>query len=131
VVLAVLLALASPPGTSTFWPIVMPPLPPVAEAEAVALPVPELAVATADAGWPGPAGTLPKGSPIPGAPSAPISVSETFASAARTPAALAVIRAKESPVVCNSRTKNEDCGRREFKVENISVSPKPSRNAEF
>jgi hypothetical protein len=86
---------------------VMPPLPPVAEAEAVALPVPELAVATADAGWPGPAGTLRKGSPIPGAPSAPISVTVSFASAARTPAALAVIRAKESPVVCNSRTDNE------------------------
>ena len=82
VVVAVLLALASPPGTSIPWPIVVPPLPPVAEAEAVALPVAELAAATAAAGWPEPATTLGKGSPTPGAPSAPTTVTMSVESAA-------------------------------------------------
>jgi hypothetical protein len=108
VVLAVLLALASPPRLSSPSPNEMPPLPPVAVAVAVALPVAELAVAPAAAGPPGPAGTLGKtGSPRPVAPSAPISISVSFASAARTTAALAVIRAKESPMVRNRRMKNE------------------------
>jgi hypothetical protein len=85
---------------------VFPPFPPF-PAIAVALfrgSVPLAATAVAgppvSPGWPSSPGLTPS---APFAPSTPMTVT----SSARTPAALAVIRAKESPVVCNSRIKNE------------------------
>src|ERR1700677_456040 len=78
-----------------------PPLPPIAVASFGDTP-PAIAVTDAPSppGWPTSPGLTPS---APFAPAAPWTVT----SSAYTPAALAVIRAKDSPVVCNSRIKNE------------------------
>ena len=66
---------------------------------------------------------------MPGVPSAPISISVSFASAARTPAALAVKTAKESPVICNSRIKNERRNRQNFNVKDMPTPLKQCAEA--